>query len=144
MALFTSSGCQTLDGVFNLDMHSKNISTVLLSFSSLAPDNMGRTSSEATSQSCQTQNLDSSEFGTQTSFPFEYLLGSDFRTQTHETGTLEDYTDLDLNTLLPPGCLSFGTQTSYENMVDCLEFGVQTLMQTATKDQESQTTHSVV
>eukprot|EP00731_Ephydatia_muelleri_P026894 Em0018g994a len=139
--LFASSGCQTLDCAFDLGIHSKDISTVLLSFT---PDK-GRTSLEATSQSCQTQSLDSSEFGTQTSFPLEYLLGSDFGIRTLENigaSKLEDYTELDLNTLLPPGCLSFGTQTSFENMVDCLEFGVQTLMQTETKDQESQTTHS--
>ena len=142
--LSTSSGCQTLDGMFDLGIHSNNISNVLLSFNPLTP-NTSCSTAEAASQSCQTQTLDSSEFGTQTSYPSDDLLATDFGVTTLEnfgTQTVEDYGYLDLGTLLPPGCLSFGTQTSLENMGDCLEFGVQTLMQTETKDQESQTSCS--
>lgn len=135
--LFTSSGCQTSDCVDDW-IHSKDITTILLNF-----DTETGYSTGVTSQSCQTQNLDSTEFGTQTSSPCEYLLPTDFGTQNFGQSKMEDYTDLDLNALLPPGCLSFGTQTSFENISDCLEFGVQTLMQTETKDQESQTTHTM-
>ena len=143
--LSTSSGCQTLDSPFDFSIHSKDITTILLSFNPLA-SSTNHTMPEATNQSCQTQNQDSSEFGTQTCHSLEDLLGTDFGTRTLEnfgTQTIEDYTDLDLDTLLPPGCLSFGTQTSLENMADCLEFGVQTLLQTETKDQESQTLHTM-
>ncbi len=128
---------------------------------------LGTQTAEAptSSQSCQTQEASSCEFGTQTysDFAAQYLAHNpssvvDFGTQTaaseqaYSLGTRQEDLHQGLclddqafcnSFLLPPECMDFGTQTLDE--LPCLhDLGVQTLLPAETKDQGSQTPVTVL
>ena len=120
-----------------------------------------QTQLDANTQDWQTQSgANSCEFGTQTpsssantqdlATAFS-MVSVDFGTQTAAVtscSTSIAAVDCDfmmeqaLEHLLPPECMDFGTQTLESSLVDvlpCLDLGLQPLLQSETRDQESQT-----
>lgn len=98
------------------------------------------------SQGVQTKSIAFSELGTQTidAFDYNYLTSSVI---CNDQSLADDHlhlTDADSGiklSLLPPECNELGTQTmeSAFDDISCLDFGVQTLLPTETRDQGSQT-----
>lgn len=97
-------------------------------------------------QSVQTKLVACNELGTQTIDEFDYsYFSSSVICDEHSLADahlhLTDAASSMKLSLLPPECNEFGTQTmeSAFDDISCLDFGVQTLLPTETRDQSSQT-----